>query len=105
MDNEYRPSRQMEEIASWRLASEMVRRYPNKLSIIETHPGGGQYDCLTLISEVDGITIHVNRGGSITIFSEDDRELAVPWSQSWSQNLIAADDLKRPLDQLCEIIG
>lgn len=33
------------EAASWRLTAELVRRYPNRFSVIETHPGGGQYNC------------------------------------------------------------
>ncbi|MFG1636984.1 TY-Chap2 family putative peptide chaperone [Pseudonocardia alni] len=33
---------------SWWLASELVRRHPHLL-VLETHPGGGQYDCLTLV--------------------------------------------------------
>lgn len=42
-------SQQLRVIASWRLAAELVRRYPHMLRIIETHPGGGQYDCLDLV--------------------------------------------------------
>jgi hypothetical protein len=38
-------NKQLMEIASWRLLTEMVRRSPD-LRIYELHPGGGQYDCL-----------------------------------------------------------
>ena len=31
-------SRQLREIASWRLAAELLRRYPGTLRLIETHP-------------------------------------------------------------------
>jgi hypothetical protein len=27
-----------------------VRRYPDHFTVIEMHPGGGQYDCLSLIA-------------------------------------------------------
>ena len=45
------PARSILEAASWRLTAELVRRYPDRFSVIETHPGGGQYDCITLIDE------------------------------------------------------
>lgn len=35
-------------VQSWWLASELVRRHP-QLGLIETHPGGGMYDCLTIV--------------------------------------------------------
>jgi hypothetical protein len=34
---------------SWWVASELIRRHP-ELHLIETHPGGGQYDCLSLLT-------------------------------------------------------
>lgn len=36
------------EMASWQVAAELVRRHPEKFVVIETHPGGGQYDCLSI---------------------------------------------------------
>jgi len=36
------------EMASWQVAAELVRRHPNEFVVIETHPGGGQYDCLSI---------------------------------------------------------
>ena len=44
-------NKQLIEIASWRIVSELYRRHPGKFKIIETHPGGGQYDCLSLQAE------------------------------------------------------
>jgi len=43
---------------TWLLASEIVRRYSASLNLhlVETHPGGGQYDCLTLLRLRDGAT-------------------------------------------------
>ncbi len=40
-------NKQLTEIASWRIVSELIRRHPEKFTVIETHPGGGQYDCLS----------------------------------------------------------
>jgi hypothetical protein len=37
------------ELASWTLATEMICRAPKLLYIMETHPGGGQYDCLSIV--------------------------------------------------------
>lgn len=37
------------EAASWRLAAELVRRHPDDLWVVETHPMTGQYDCLTIL--------------------------------------------------------
>lgn len=56
------------EAASWRLASELVRRHPGELRILRTHPGGGQYDCLTITTPTaDGGTIQLNRRGTIQV--------------------------------------
>lgn len=46
---------------SWWLASELARRHPDLL-ILETHPGGGQYDTLT-IARPSGAVLDINRGG------------------------------------------
>ncbi|WP_433803551.1 hypothetical protein [Actinomycetospora sp. CA-084318] len=49
---------------SWWIASEIARRHPH-LQLIETHPGGGLYDCLTLISPGPTNLLDLNREGSI----------------------------------------
>ena len=36
------------EAASWRLVAALCARAPGRLTVIETHPGGGLYDCLSL---------------------------------------------------------
>ena len=40
---------QIHQIFSWRLMSEMMRRFQNQYHLIEMHPGGGMYDSLALI--------------------------------------------------------
>src|SRR5262249_49627678 len=51
---------------SWYVASELVRRHPN-LRITETHPGGGEYDCLSL-HQPDGYgVVHLNRAGRMHV--------------------------------------
>lgn len=56
------------EAASWRLASELVRRHP-QLRILRTHPGGGMYDVLVILASEDdsGFRIDLNRNGRIHI--------------------------------------
>jgi hypothetical protein len=49
---------------SWMLATKVIRRHP-ELWLIETHPGDGQYDCLTLIRIEPKVNISINRNGSI----------------------------------------
>ncbi len=50
--------------ASWTLAANLTRAHPD-FQIRETHPGGGLYDCLTLVD--DRRTVWINRAGSIRI--------------------------------------
>ncbi|MFC7532489.1 hypothetical protein [Actinoplanes sp. GCM10030250] len=50
---------------SWWLATRLVRRHPD-LTVIETHPGGGQYDRLSLVRGQENL-ININRAGSIRL--------------------------------------
>lgn len=68
---------------SWWIASELMRRHP-KMLLIETHPGGGQYDCLTLTrpaAEAKAL-IDLNRNGRIHVHSSPaGREVEpIPWA-------------------------
>lgn len=38
------------EAASWRLASELVRRHPQSTRLIRAFPGDGQYDVLWILA-------------------------------------------------------
>ena len=69
---------------AWWLASELIRRHPKELRVIETHPGGGMYDCLTLVSRDRGLTlVQLNRTGRIQIRytdrSDHNREFYAEW--------------------------
>jgi len=76
-------SRQLEEIASWRLITELWRRFPERFDLVEAHPGGGQYDCLALLTKEQNpsVAIDVNRGGGSVHVHRDalglDGEMAV----------------------------
>ncbi len=69
---------------SWRVAAELVRRHPARLRVIETHPGGGQYDCLTIIDREanDGGCITLNRVGGVHVLRRfDDPRVVQPYDR------------------------
>ena len=51
--------------ASWDIAARLADVGPPDLRVYETHPGGGQYDCLTLAGE--RCRIDINRSGSLHV--------------------------------------
>lgn len=71
------PSRQLREALTWKLVSELHRRHPGKFTVIETHPGGGQYDCLSLWQGNQTIA-DLNRVGGF--YSE---QRSIPWNELW----------------------
>ncbi|MFI8588453.1 hypothetical protein ACIGG9_26855 [Pseudonocardia alni] len=78
------PARRFVVAQSWWIASEIVRRSP-ELFLIETHPGGGQYDCLSLMRRTSTETttlIHLNRVGSIHAHDGSGRSLLITWSEA-----------------------
>ena len=85
---------QLIEIASWRIVSELYRRYPGKFKIIETHPGGGQYDCLGLYDDRNQNIADLNRDGSLHLPGG---------TLSW-QEILNASDPKMMLDKICQML-
>lgn len=78
------------EAASWRLASELVRRHPNTTRIVHTHPGGGQYDCLTITTpNCHGGAIELNRHGTIQIRERFDEQPETSDPITWDDYLRA----------------
>jgi hypothetical protein len=53
---------------AWWIAAELIRRHPDDIRVIETHPGGGMYDCLSLYRRYpqDSLVAHMNLVGHIT---------------------------------------
>jgi hypothetical protein len=88
------------EAASWRLASELVRRHPNTSRVLRTHPGGGQYDCLTITTPTaHGGTIQLNRHGTIQVHERFDGKPVENWEPvEWDDYLRA--DPREFLDRL-----
>lgn len=67
MDN----NRQLRESLSWRLVTELWRRFPDRFLLIETHPCSGMYDCLTLWSQnANKGVLDVNREGSVHVHGD-----------------------------------
>lgn len=79
------------EAASWRLASELLRRHPATLRLIRGHPGGGQSDCLwTLPLAGEHGDVRLNRVGTIQILDRFDGRSPVDWRPTeWSEYLLA----------------
>ena len=79
------------EAASWRLASELVRRHPQRTQLLRTHPGGGQYDCLTIARPgFDGGRIELNRNGRIHVDARFD-DGSVEWRPVEWDDYLRAD--------------
>lgn len=106
-------SKQLREILSWRLVTETVRRAPDRLRIYELHPGGGQYDCLSLYT-VDGKAVaDLNRLGRLQISGQlrERRNSDSPVMRGeeaawdvWPEALVAVDPTEL-VDGICRRIG
>lgn len=83
--------RSVVEAASWRLASELVRRHPTVLRLVRGHPGGGQSDCLWLLPLFgDQGDVRLNRVGTIQVLERFDGRTADGWQPTeWSEYLFA----------------
>jgi hypothetical protein len=83
--------RSVVEAASWRLASELVRRHPTVVRLIRGHPGGGQSNCLWLLPLIDDKgDVRLNRVGTIQVLERFDGRSAVGWRPTeWSEYLFA----------------
>jgi hypothetical protein len=52
------------EILAWKIMGEALRFIDEDLIFADLHPGGGQYDCLSLVSRESEIVLMLNRAGS-----------------------------------------
>lgn len=95
----------MVEAASWRLASELVRRHPTALRLIRGHPGGGQSDCLWLLPLLgEHGDVRLNRLGTIQVLDRFDGRPADQWRPTeWSEYLLT--DPREFLDRLERAAG
>jgi hypothetical protein len=95
------------ELASWTLATEMIRRAPKLLHIMETHPGGGQSDCLSIVrTDLQKWICVFNRIGSFTAFSwfdsgrDCDSKLQI---DVWGR-IAKGDSTREMLDEICNVV-
>jgi hypothetical protein len=73
--------------ASWRIAVAFVSAIPHS-RILETHPGGGQYDCLTVVAgPEDSLTLHIdiNRVGSLHVHKAPRIQPSVSSDDLWPE--------------------
>lgn len=103
-------SRPISQALAWWIGAELVRRHPEELRIIETHPGGGQYDCVS-VYRVAGdaaepeVVVHMNvdAGAHLTHqswFSEEDAERF-----NWLEVLLTQDRRNYVVAQLEQAEG
>jgi hypothetical protein len=92
--------RRIIEAISWKLAAEFHRRHPGQMSIIETHPGGGQYDCLTFLRD-RVILGHLNRVGG---FTPKASERSILWENLWPR-CVTNTGLREVLDEMSDGCG
>jgi hypothetical protein len=88
-----------------------MRQHPKELRLVETHPGGGIYDCLSLYDRGDHqrAAIHLNRAGSATVFGSFDNrgtinEMTDDWRSIWPET-VAIGDLRRVVSELTMMSG
>lgn len=87
------PSRALREAAGWRLVASLIRRHPDELQCIETHPGDGQYDNLTLVApSARRPVVQLNREGSLVVLGRDGGEV-LRNKDVWN-DIVRSDDLR-----------
>lgn len=62
------------ELATWAIVESFDRWFDHRFFVAETHPGGGQYDCITLGDASRGdqrSVVNLNRRGAIHIHTSD----------------------------------
>lgn len=90
---------QLNEIASWRIVCELFRRFPGKFQVIETHPGGGMYDCLSIFCNSRHVA-DFNRAGSFHVF---DSKGGQPPIDIWRS--LVEENIQDVLDQVCRSLS
>ncbi len=76
---------------SWELAARLVGRH-HGLRVIEDHPGGGQYDCLTIVGMDESqrsFRIDLNRVGSGHVHRGNDNVWS--WRRMWNELAMRTD--------------
>ncbi len=91
------PPRPLVLATAWWIAAELVRRHPLELTVIETHPGGGQSDCLAvykIVGDDAHSLVHMNHETGAC-------HLHGPRDLGWPEAIMARDR-RRDLVELYE---
>jgi hypothetical protein len=79
------------EAASWRLASELMRRHPDGSRLTRSYFSTGQNDVLWIRTETDpGVDLRLNRDGTIQVLGRLDRR-PIEWEPTTWIEYLAAD--------------
>lgn len=98
-------NRQLIEVASWQIVSELQRRYSDRVKIIETHPGGGLYDCLSLVNnDLRHIAIFNRVGSGFSVFQKCDGNSTSESTKTWEE-MLDYENPKMLLDEISGMIG
>src|SRR5215469_8502395 len=93
------------ELASWTLATELTRRAPKVLRIVETHPGGGQYDCLSIMRTDRNLHLcALNRRGSFTAFRRFDSGHDCSSQIDVWDRIARGNSTRTLVDEICRIL-
>ena len=96
---------QLVEIASWRIVSELYRRHPDCIKVIETHPGGGLYDCLSIFAAQNRHMADFNRAGRFHVFQRFDGSSDTPEPLDIWPAMLNEPTPVSVLDQVCRMLG
>jgi hypothetical protein len=88
---------------AWKLLAELHRRYPTRFHAIETHPGGGMYDCLSLYDNTDVHYASFNMAGRFHVFQRFDNKKPGEPLDIWP--LMVEQDTKDVLDKVSHQLG
>jgi hypothetical protein len=90
---------------AWWVVAELIRRHSKDLRVLETHPGGGQYDCLSLYWRSKGdlrLFAHLNLLGHIAHAGWFDQEIGDEESRFNWLDVLASDDRRRTVVEQIE---
>ncbi|MFM8856933.1 MAG: PGN_0703 family putative restriction endonuclease, partial [Actinomycetota bacterium] len=85
------------ELATWGIVEAFDRWFDHRFSVVETHPGGGQYECISLVDhsrEYPRSVVDLNRTGRVHIHAAGEtRSLDDAWERAMNgqADSVAAD--------------
>lgn len=103
---------------TWRMVTELLRRHceKRKLSVLELHPGGGQYDCIALqlmphefpgqcLCQFNQLTQHMHIFGHYSKPELSLEELRWPENNNYVEAFLSSYDPKQVIDQVEKVLG